>query len=125
MELKRYQKTTLETLEQFLKELHKAGLRYAFMGITEKPYRADAFGEVPFVCIKIPTGGGKTLVGCHAVEKIMAGALQNKLERGIVLWFTPSEAIKTQTLKKFKDRKDSHRKVLDEAFDNNVKVFSN
>jgi type III restriction enzyme len=42
-----------------------------------------------------------------------------------VLWFTPSEAIKTQTLKKFKDRKDSHRQVLDEAFDNNVKVFSN
>ena len=35
------------------------------------------------------------------------------------------EAIKTQTLKKFKDRKDWHRRVLDEAFDNNVKVFSN
>lgn len=125
MELKRYQKTTLETLEQFLKELHKAGLKYAFMGITEKPYRAEAFGEVPFVCIKIPTGGGKTLVGCHAVEKIMIGALQNKLDRGIVLWFTPSEAIKTQTLKKFKDRKDPHRRVLDEAFDNSVKIFSN
>lgn len=125
MELKRYQKTTLETLDQFLKELHKAGLKYAFMGITEKPYHADAFGEVPFVCIKIPTGGGKTLVGCHAVEKIMSGALQNKLDRGIVLWFTPSEAIKTQTLRKFKDRKDPHRRVLDEVFDNSVKIFSN
>lgn len=125
MELKRYQKNTLETLEQFLKELRKAGLKYAFMGITEKPYRADAFGEVPFVCIKIPTGGGKTLVGCHAVEKIMSSALQNKIDRGIVLWFTPSEAIKTQTLKKFKDRKDWHRRALDEAFDNNIKVFSN
>lgn len=125
MELKRYQKTTLETLERFLKELRKAGLKYAFMGITEKPYRAEAFGEVPFVCIKIPTGGGKTLVGCHAVEKIISGALQNKLDRGIVLWFTPSEAIKTQTLKKFKDRKDPHRRILDEAFDSGVKVFSN
>ncbi|PIQ91862.1 MAG: hypothetical protein COV70_01835 [Parcubacteria group bacterium CG11_big_fil_rev_8_21_14_0_20_39_22] len=125
MELKKYQKNTLETLEQFLKELRKADLEYAFMGITEKPYHAEAFGEVPFVCIKIPTGGGKTLVGCHAVEKIMAGALQHKLDRGIVLWFTPSEAIKTQTLKKFKDRKDWHRRVLDEAFDNSVKVFSN
>ena len=47
------------------------------------------------------------------------------MDRGIVLWLTPSEAIKTQTLKKFKDRKDWHRRVLDEAFDNNVKVFSN
>jgi len=108
-----------------LKELRKADLEYAFMGITEKPYHAEAFGDVPFVCIKIPTGGGKTLVGCHAVEKIMTGALQHKLDRGIVLWFTPSEAIKTQTLKKFKDRKDWHRRVLDEAFDNSVKVFSN
>jgi len=125
MELKKYQKNTLETLEQFLKELRKAGLKYAFMGITEKPYHAEAFGEVPFVCIKIPTGGGKTLVGCHAVEKIMSGPLQHKMDRGIVLWFTPSEAIKTQTLKKFKDRKDWHRRVLDEAFDNSVKVFSN
>ncbi|MBI5078348.1 MAG: DEAD/DEAH box helicase family protein [Candidatus Yonathbacteria bacterium] len=125
MELKKYQKNTLETLEQFLKELRKAGLKYAFMGITEKPYHAEAFGEVPFVCIKIPTGGGKTLVGCHAIEKIMTGALHHKLDRGIVLWFTPSEAIKTQTLKKFKDRKDWHRRVLDEAFDNSVKVFSN
>ena len=125
MELKKYQKTTLETLEKFLKELRKAGLKYAFMGITEKPYHADAFGEIPFVCIKIPTGGGKTLVGCHAVEKIMNGALQNKFERGIVLWFVPSEAIKSQTIKKFKDRKDWHRRALDEAFDNNVKVFSN
>ena len=41
------------------------------------------------------------------------------------MWFTPSEAIKTQTIKKFKDRKDWHRRTLDEAFDNNVKVFSN
>lgn len=125
MELKKYQKITLETLENFLKELKKVGLKYAFMGITEKPYKADAFGDVPFVCIKIPTGGGKTLVACHAVEKIMGVALQNKMEKGVILWFTPSEAIKTQTLKKLKDRKDWHRRTLDESFDNNVKVLSN
>lgn len=125
MQLKRYQKNTLDTLETFLKDLRKVGLKYAFMGITEQPYKAEAFGEVPFVCIKIPTGGGKTLVGCHAVEKIMSKALTDKMERGIVMWFTPSEAIKTQTLKKFKDRKDPHRQALDEAYDNHIRVFSN
>lgn len=125
MQLKRYQKNTLDMLENFLKDLRKVGLKYAFMGITEKPYQAEAFGEVPFVCIKIPTGGGKTFVGCHAVGKIMSKALQEKMDRGIVLWFTPSEAIKTQTLRKFKDRKDDHRKVLDEEYDNRVRVFSN
>lgn len=125
MELKKYQNTTLETLESFLKELRIVGLRYAFMGITEKPYKAEAFGDIPFVCIKIPTGGGKTLVGCHAVDKIMSGALQNKMDKGIVVWFTPSEAIKTQTIKKLKNRTDWHRRVLDEYFNNNVKVLSN
>lgn len=125
MQLKRYQKNTLDTLESFLKDLRKVGLKYAFMGITEQPYKAEAFSEVPFVCIKIPTGGGKTLVGCHAVEKIMSKALLDKMDRGIVMWFTPSEAIKTQTLKKFKDRKDPHRQALDEAYDNHVRVFSN
>lgn len=125
MQLKRYQKNTLETLEHFLAELKKVGLKYAFMGITETPYKAEAFGEVPFVCIKIPTGGGKTLVGSYAVEKIMSKALQDKMDRGIVMWFVPSEAIKTQTLKKLKDRKDAHRRILDEAYDNHVRVFSN
>lgn len=125
MKLKKYQKNTIETLENFLRESKKVGPKYAFMGITDSPYNSDFFGEVPNVCIKIPTGGGKTLVGCHAVEKIMNIALQNKMERGIILWFTPSEAIKTQTLQKFKDRKDWHRGVLDESFSNNVKIFSN
>ena len=80
MQLKRYQKNTLETLENFLAELRKAGLKYAFIGLTEKPYQAQAFSDVPFVCIKIPTGGGKTFVGCHAVEKIMSKALQDKMD---------------------------------------------
>ncbi len=125
MELKRYQKTALETLEQFLRGLRDHGLKFSFMAATERPYNSDAFGGIPFVCVKIPTGGGKTLVACHAVEKIMDIALQNKMDRGIVLWFTPSEAIKTQTLKKFKDRKDPHRGALDEAFENKVRIFSN
>src|SRR3989344_2241550 len=125
MELKKYQKNTIDILGEFLKELQKVGLKYAFMGVTEKPYKAEAFSGVPFVCIKIPTGGGKTLVGCHATDKIMSVALKHKMDRGIVMWFVPSEAIKTQTLKKFKDRNDWHRKVLDEAFDNNIRIFSN
>ncbi len=125
MQLKKYQQRTIDQLEEFLQELRKHGAKRAFMYITEKPYKSEAFGDVPFICIKIPTGGGKTLVGCEAVGKIISIALQDKLDRGIVLWFTPSEAIKTQTLKKLKDRKDWHRRMLDEAFGNNVKVFSN
>lgn len=125
MQLKKYQKTAIEKLHDYLKEVAKVGPKYAFMGATNQPYKTEFFGEVPFVCMKIPTGGGKTLVGCNAVQEIFQTILKNKMERGIVLWFTPSEAIKTQTLKKFKDRTDWHRQALDDAFDNKVIVFSN
>ncbi len=126
MELKQYQKTTIEELKLYLEETNKFSPKHAFISLKDKPYKDEFFGEdVPFVCIKIPTGGGKTLVGCHAITEIMGSFLKEKMEKGIVMWFVPSEAIKSQTLRKFKDRKDMHRRILDEYFDNNVKVFSN
>jgi type III restriction enzyme len=125
MELKKYQQSALDTLKDYLRELEQVGPKYAFMGVTDRPYNSEYFDEVPFVCVKIPTGGGKTLVGCHAVNEIMRTTLKHKMDRGIVMWFVPSEAIKTQTLTKLKDRKDWHRQILDESFQNNVRIFSN
>lgn len=126
MELKKYQQKTIDKLKVFLKDLEKEKPEFAFMHVTKQPYKEEFFGsEVPFVCVKIPTGGGKTLVGCNSVTEIMDSFLKEKMGRGIIMWFVPSEAIKSQTLKKFKDRKDIHRKVLDDYFDNNVKIYSN
>lgn len=125
MEIKKYQQSAIDTLKSYLQELEQFGPKHAFIDITERPYSSDFFGDMPFVCVKIPTGGGKTLVGCHAVNEIMRSVLKNKMDRGIVMWFVPSEAIKTQTLKKFKDRNDWHRRALDEAFQNSVRIFSN
>lgn len=125
MELKKYQQKTLNKLQSYLAEVEKFGPKHAFISIKGEAYKDQFFGEVPFVCIKIPTGGGKTLVGCHSTTQIMDSLLKEKMGRGMVMWFVPSEAIKSQTLRKFKDRKDIHRKILDDYFDNNVKIFSN
>jgi len=125
VQLKKYQQKSVDILKDYLKELETSGSKRAFMYVTEKPYKSEFFNEIPFVCVKIPTGGGKTLVGCHSVVEIMSSILKHKMDRGIVMWFVPSEAIKSQTLRKFKDRNDWHRKVLDEAFDNNMRIFSN
>ena len=126
MELKKYQQKALDKIKDYLVELNKFGPKHAFISIKGDKYQDDFFGDkVPFVCIKIPTGGGKTLVGCNAITIILDFFLKEKMGRGIVMWFVPSEAIKSQTLRKFKDRKDIHRKILDEYFDNNVKIFSN
>ncbi len=123
MKLKRYQENAIETLDQFLELLKKIKPRYAFTEITDNLYNHEWFGEVPFVCIRIPTGGGKTLVGCKAVERITANALHR--DTGIVMWFVPSDSIKTQTLKKFKDADDWHYEMLNDSFDTKCKVFSN
>ncbi len=126
MILKKYQQKTLDRIQDFLRELSFfKNTEYAFMSMTKQPYKDEFFGNtIPFIGIKIPTGGGKTLVGCHATTLIL-DFLKEKMSKGIVMWFVPSEAIKSQTLRKFKDRKDAHRKILDEYFDNNVKIFSN
>lgn len=126
MELKKYQQKALDRIQAYLSEVEKFGPKHAFISIKGEAYKDDFFGDkIPFICVKIPTGGGKTLVGCHATTQIMDSFLKEKMGRGILMWFVPSEAIKSQTLRKFKDRKDAHRKILDEYFDNNVKIFSN
>lgn len=131
MVLRKYQQRTVDVLKEYLKELEvfEGNPKRAFISVIENEershYNSDFFGEVPFICIKIPTGGGKTLVGCQSVAEIMNSVLKNKMDRGIIMWFVPSEAIKTQTLKKLNDKKDIHRKLLDEEFDNNIKIFAN
>lgn len=125
MQLKKYQQKAIENLSEYLKKVEETDPKTAFIYSAEKPYNSNFYGDIPFVCVKIPTGGGKTLVACHAVAKILQTILKNKMDRGIVMWFVPSEAIKSQTLRKLKDRTDWHRKALDEAFENKVRIFSN
>jgi len=125
--LKRYQNTAIETLTEYLKSARFAkDPNIAFYKSTNQPYKpiVDA-PEVPFVCIKIPTGGGKTLVACESVYRIFEHYLTEKDGHGLVVWFVPSDAIKQQTLNKFKDRRDWHREILDHRFDNKIVILDN
>jgi superfamily II DNA or RNA helicase len=80
MELKKYQRDTLDKIGEFLKDLEKENPEFAFMHLTKQPYKEEFFGKnIPFICIKIPTGGGKTLVGCHSVIQIIDSFLKEKL----------------------------------------------
>ncbi len=126
MQFKRYQQAAIDTLKEYMELLTKPNLDagLAFHKLTGGVYN-PRYGAVPFVCVKIPTGGGKTLVACKSVEEIMNAALQYKMDTGIVMWFVPSDAIKTQTLKKLKESRDPHRQLLSEAFSGKIKIFSN
>ncbi len=72
--------------------------------------------DVPFVCLRIPTGGGKTLVAAHGLGVIYDELLQHRDETGLVLWLTPSDTIRTQTLEALSDERHPYRRVINAHF---------
>lgn len=67
--------------------------------------------ELPNFYLKIPTGGGKTLLACHAIDLINRTYL--KKQTGVVLWIVPTTQIYRQTLASLKNREHPYRQVLD------------
>ena len=85
--------------------------------IPEYISREAASGEpIPHVCLKVPTGGGKTLLGVEAVRRLKIGT-------GFLLWIVPTKAIYTQTLNAFSDRDHPYRQILDHASGDRVKLL--
>lgn len=65
--------------------------------LRDAPYRplsADA-PDIPQVCLRIPTGGGKTLMATHAIER--AARLYAGVDHPVVLWLVPTNTIRAQT----------------------------
>lgn len=132
MELKPYQTRTLDELQNFLINAStlkgERGIRLAYLdqlGDEAKAYKPiEGLEESPFVCIKIPTGGGKTLVASKSLKVIQDKYLQEKNGVGLVLWYVPSDAIRTQTLQNLRDRNHPYRESLDQEFNSSVKIFT-
>ena len=134
MELKKYQTETLSTLRRFLEEARIAGPKGAYEAVTKEPEIAARLGRyagdyeplnnlanVPYVCLRLPTGGGKTLLGAHSIS-IARDAWVEK-DYPMVLWLVPSKTIRLQTVDALKNPNHSYRQALDEAFGGRVRVF--
>ena len=81
---------------------------------AKRPYfvRRNGLGELlPAFCLKIPTGGGKTLLATRVIDLVNAHYRQSR--RGLVLWIVPTTQIYNQTLKALKDRDHPYRQQLD------------
>ncbi len=76
---------------------------------------------IPNVCLKIPTGGGKTLLAAASVGRIFSGYLGR--HTGLVLWVVPNEAIYQQTLKTLKNRDHPYHQMLNVAGAGRVKIL--
>lgn len=134
MELKNYQKDTLSTLRRFFEKARVEGPRAAYEAIVAEPEMAkrlkgfagsyrplNGMEETPYVCLRLPTGGGKTLLAAHAVNI----AKETWIERDfpLVLWLVPTTTIRKQTVDALKSPRHPYRAALDDAFAGRVRIF--
>lgn len=119
--LKEYQRESLDAIGRFCDEVHAAVGRKAMRPVHDAYYaatrrefiEAPQLPGVPYVCLRIPTGGGKTLVAAHAVG-VIAKRLGNQ-DRPLCLWVTPSTTIRDQTLHGLRDREHPYHTALREG----------
>lgn len=124
--LKLYQCRALDSLERFFDAARLSGPAGAFAATVDKglldQYKPmPGLPEAPYVCLRIPTGGGKTVMGAHIIQA--AGRALLDREFPLVLWMVPTTQIKTQTLEAFGDPRHPYRQELDDAFAGKVAVF--
>ena len=69
------------------------GFTVGFGGMN--PYQ-DVISTVPSICLKVPTGGGKTIIASASIKTIFN---HYKFTKGkLVLWLCPTSAILAQTI---------------------------
>jgi type III restriction enzyme len=119
--LKRYQGQALDELDKYLRAARLSGPRRAFEAQTGYGYNPEPFGETPCVCLRIPTGGGKTLMAAHAVGR-MAREWPGNTAHPLALWLVPSDTIRTQTLAALSKPDHPFREALAQGCGDNVRV---
>jgi type III restriction enzyme len=119
-ELKKYQKQALGVLENFLVAARSQSVESAFEQALIKqnqnlvPYRHYAFEQIPYVCLRLPTGGGKTVLASHTVKVVKQAYLEQ--DYPVVLWLVPTNTIREQTLKALKTIAHPYRQALEQEF---------
>jgi type III restriction enzyme len=86
--------------------------------------RKNGLGEdLPTFCIKIPTGGGKTLLATQILGSAFRTILKERNGAGLVLWVVPSSQIYRDTLKRLRDRHDMYRLMLEHALSRRIEIW--
>lgn len=100
MPLKDYQQSLLDDYAAYLsltRELSDPDKAFRESTQFGQPYYALPGGEsIPYVCLRVPTGGGKTLIGGYSIKTVNDNFLA--ANQSLILWLVPSDAIREQTL---------------------------
>src|SRR3989344_349608 len=132
-ELKRFFQTSretkdvIETARKALPENMRHSLNWVQTAFAtlHKPYNdtsINGFGNYyPRICIKVPTGGGKTLLAVEAIREYKNLFAQKRT--GLVVWIVPSETIYSQTVQKLRDKSNYLRQLLDQCSGGNTFIL--
>jgi type III restriction enzyme len=117
-----YQSQVLESVEAYFKASHALpSPSIAFMATTERLWgRSLAYNplpgfptDMPYFCLRVPTGGGKTWLAAKSVQLVNTHLL--RCEHSVILWLVPSKAIREQTLRALTNRQHPYHVALREA----------
>ena len=117
-----YQQQVLDSVEAYFKTCHELpSPSIAFTATTERLWgRGLSYNPLsgfpagmPYFCLRVPTGGGKTWLAAKSVQLVNTRLL--RCEHSVILWLVPSKPIREQTLKALKDRGHPYHAALREA----------
>lgn len=121
IQLKKYQERVLGSLREFLTECARTHHpESAYQTVTTRVYgrplpyinvEDPRFARMPYVCFRVPTGGGKTLLACHTVGIALKHYVP--AEHAVVLWLVPSNTILDQTADALRDPRHPYRRALE------------
>ena len=112
----------LDSVEAYFKACHQHGrASLAFTAVTEAlwgrglPYHPlkDFAPDMPYFCLRVPTGGGKTWLAAKSVA--LANTHLLRVPHSVVLWLVPSKTIRDQTVRGLKDCQHPLNAALREA----------
>lgn len=119
---KTYQQQVLDSVEAYFKACHELpSPSIAFTATTERLWgRGNAYNplsgfppDMPYFCLRVPTGGGKTWLAAKSVQ--LANTHLLRCEHSVILWLVPSKPIREQTLRALRDRLHPYHTALREA----------
>jgi len=128
--LKEYQRESLDAIGRFCDAVRGAVGAKALRPVHDAYYaqtgrdfiEVPQLPNVPYVCLRVPTGGGKTLIAAHAVGRIAKRL--GRHERPLCLWVTPSTTIRDQTFNRLKKRDDPYHEALHEGLGGPAEVLT-
>ncbi|MDN8184790.1 DEAD/DEAH box helicase family protein [Acinetobacter baumannii] len=108
---KEYQDQVLDSVKAYFQVCHEfANASTAFYVTTERLWgKGQAYNalngfnsEMPYFCLRVPTGGGKTWLASKSVALINKHFL--RVAQSIILWLVPSKTIREQTITALKNK---------------------